>query len=410
MKRFCLLVLSIILLFSLTVSVSAVEYDGPARTSRYCSQAPMNTERELFSVIERSGLNAALTRSMAAYILAGISGIHEGSYYSQAVTDVNPELYYASAVFWAADNNLFSLENGAFRPDQAVSREDLAYAIKQCLACTGRTLPAVNVRYQFNDGGLMNYQKREASALVQQGGVMIENGDGLFCPYETVTVTEAESIFLRLLGGMRMLFSDLPVSTVPESEPVDDSWFEDACFIGHSQVVGFKRYANIKMDYFAVEGFDAQNVLDFPYFPGHNGRDAPLKKVLSIFQYKKVYIMLGINDASDKKDRVERFMTPMRKILDLVRELQPDATIYIISLTPVGRATPNLILYNRENTIFYSQMLKDLSREYRTEYLDVFRLLCDSEGYFKEGYSGDGIHLQAKYYPLFADFLRTHTC
>ena len=135
-----------------------------------------------------------------------------------------------------------------------------------------------------------------------------------------------------------------------------------------------------------------------------------LKKVLSIFQYKKVYIMLGINDASDKKDRVERFMTPMRKILDLVRELQPDATIYIISLTPVGRATPNLILYNRENTIFYSQMLKDLSREYGTEYLDVFRLLCDSEGYFKEGYSGDGIHLQAKYYPLFADFLRTHTC
>ena len=103
-------------------------------------------------------------------------------------------------------------------------------------------------------------------------------------------------------------------------------------------------------------------------------------------------------------------MTPMRKILDLVRELQPDATIYIISLTPVGRATPNLILYNRENTIFYSQMLKDLSREYGTEYLDVFRLLCDSEGYFKEGYSGDGIHLQAKYYPLFADFLRTHTC
>ena len=409
MKRFVLLTLSVVLLFSLNFSVSAVEYDGPARTSRYCSEAPMNSYRELFAAIERGGLNAVLNRSMAAFILAGISGIHEGSYFSQSVTDVNPELYYASAVFWAADNSLFSLENGAFRPDQGVSREDLAYAIKQCLTGTGYALPAINDRYQFNDGGLMNYPKREAAAFVQQGGVMIENGDGLFCPYETVTVAEAEGIFLRMLGGMRMLFADLPVSTVPESEPVDDSWFEDACFIGHSQVVGFKKYSNIKMDYFAVEGFDAQNVLDFPYFPGHNGRDAPLKKVLSIFQYSKVYIMLGINDASDKKDRVERFMTPMRKILDLVRELQPNAKIYIISLTPVGRATPNLILYNRENTIFYSQMLKDLSREYGTEYLDVFRLLSDSEGYYKEGYSGDGIHLQAKYYPLFADYLRTHT-
>ena len=206
-----------------------------------------------------------------------------------------------------------------------------------------------------------------------------------------------------------MLFPEMPVSTVPESEPVGDDWFADACFIGHSQVVGFKKYSGITMDYFAVEGFDAWDTLNFPYFRGHNGRDAPLKKVLSIYQYSKVYIMLGINDASNKKDRVEQFMVPMRQILDLVRQLQPDAKIYILSLTPVGRTTPNLILYNRDTTIFYSQMLKDLSREYGTEYLDVFRVLSDSEGYFKEGYSGDGIHILPKYYPVLVDYLRTHT-
>ena len=67
------------------------------------------------------------------------------------------------------------------------------------------------------------------------------------------------------------------------------------------------------------------------------------------------------------------------------------------------------IRYNPENTIFYSQMLKDLAREYGTEYLDVFRILCDSEGYFKEGYSGDGIHIKPKIYPVFVDYLKTHT-
>ena len=409
MKRSVTLLLSILLLFSTAFSVSAVEYDGPARTSRYCAQASVAGYRELFAGIERDGLNVSLSRAKAAWVLAGAAGIKEGSYASNAVTDINPQLPYASAVFWAAENGLFALDNGAFRPDESVSREDLALAVKQFLASTGYSLPEINERYGFNDGGLMNYQKREAAALVQQGGVMIENGDGLFCPYEAVSVAEAESIFLRLFGGMRMLFPELPVSTVIESEPVDDSWFEDACFIGHSQVVGFKKYSNINMDYFAVEGFDAWDTLNFPYFRGHNGRDAPLKKVLSIYSYSKVYIMLGINDASNKKDRVEQFMTPMRQILDLVRELQPDAKIYILSLTPVGRSTPNLILYNRDTTIFYSQMLKDLSREYGTEYLDVFRVLSDSEGYFKEGYSGDGIHIQPKYYHVLVDYLRTHT-
>ncbi len=409
MKRIIPFVLVIIFTLSFVPSVSAVEYDGAARTSRYCGQASMSDYRELFSYIEQGGLNRPLDRAMASYILAGLAGVEPFSYSSAAVTDVNPELPYASAASWAAENGLFPADGGYFNPGMAVSREDLSYAMEQWLTVTGKCLPEINERYGFFDGGLMNHAKREASAVMQCGGVMLENGDGLFCPYETVSIAEAEKIFLRFIGGIRESFIDLPVSTVEESEPVDDSFFADACFIGHSQVVGMKRYSNIAMDYFAVEGFDAPAVLDFPYFPGHDGHDAPLKRVLTLYPYKKVYIMLGINDVSEKKDRVERFMNPMRRILDLVRELQPDAKIYILSLTPVGRSTPNLILYNRENTIFYSQMLKDLSREYGTEYLDVFRILSDSEGYFKEGYSGDGIHILPKYYTVFVDYLRTHT-
>ena len=76
----------------------------------------------------------------------------------------------------------------------------------------------------------------------------------------------------------------------------------------------------------------------------------------------------------------------------------------------MGRETPLNKAYNPENTTLYSQAIKDLSREYNTEYLDVFRLLADNEGYFQDIYNaGDGIHIKPKEYPVIEDFLRCHT-
>ena len=68
------------------------------------------------------------------------------------------------------------------------------------------------------------------------------------------------------------------------------------------------------------------------------------------------------------------------------------------------------IAYNPANTALYSQAIKDLAREYGTEYLDVFRPLADSEGYFLDVYNaGDGIHIKPKEYPVIEDFLRCNT-
>ena len=107
---------------------------------------------------------------------------------------------------------------------------------------------------------------------------------------------------------------------------------------------------------------------------------------------------------------MERFLPYMRQILDMVKKTQPDADIYILSLVPVGRLTPDNISYNPENVTVYNQALKALSREYGTEYLDMFRLLSDPEGYYQPQYdAGDGIHIQALQYGVLKDFLKCHT-
>ena len=120
--------------------------------------------------------------------------------------------------------------------------------------------------------------------------------------------------------------------------------------------------------------------------------------------------MLGINDCTSKEDQLEKFLTPMKQIIELVQETQPDAEIYLISLAPIGRITPNNICYTQENVILFTQAVKALSREYNTEYLDVFRLMSDETGYFKNEYNaGDGIHIDAHHYDEILEYIRCHT-
>ena len=140
-----------------------------------------------------------------------------------------------------------------------------------------------------------------------------------------------------------------------------------------------------------------------------SGRMGTLKNALSMASYGKVYIMLGVNDF-EKRGREDEFIGPMRQLLELVKASQPDARIYLVSVAPVGRETKNNLLYNPENVIYYSQMIKDLSREFGTEYLDIFRYLADDDGYLREEINaGDGIHFKAKRYDVVKSFFKCNT-
>ena len=84
----------------------------------------------------------------------------------------------------------------------------------------------------------------------------------------------------------------------PEGEAVDDSWFEDAVFLGDSRTEGLQLYSGITTGTFFWEwGMSVFKVDD----TGHrkvvvNGEKMTLMEALSTGTWNKVYIMLGIND------------------------------------------------------------------------------------------------------------------
>jgi len=417
MKRLIPFLLCTALLLALPSSARAEGDDRPdwsIRTSVHGPCASMAVYRDLFAEAEQFGADAPLTRAMTAVILARHAGAGEAAA-SSRYSDVPAGSWYAFAADWCGGSDILPAAiDGLFHGDEAMTRESLCQTLRNYLACMEQELVTINAWYSFLDAGTMSRDGRQAAALMQEAGVLIEEHDGFFYPSRQVTVAEAETVFLRFFAALRQdRFQGMPVSTVVESAPVDDAWFGNACFIGHSQVVGMSRYFSMtNAGYYCAVGFKAQDMLDFAYFQGPNKRYGTLDKIFHNYEgtYKKIYIMLGINDCNSKEGREEKFLTPMRELLDLIRETQPDATIYLLSLAPVGRETPMNTSYNPENVMYYCQMLKSLSREYDTEYLDIFRLMADGEGYIRDEFNdGDGIHIKAKQYPVLEEYIRCHT-
>ena len=411
MKRLICFILCFIFILGAVPARAANDIFAAPMTSRLCPAASMAQNRAAFVPIERGGLAAPLTRAMAAEILYAIDPTPDIHPMSRTFTDVSTDAAYAAAASWAAVNGILSDTDGNFSPDQSLSREQLALALSAYLDYADMVLPQINESVYFYDTETMTPAGKIAAGDMQRGGVMAEASDGNFYPGVTVSVAQAETIILRLMGSMRRRFMELPVATVSESDPVDNSWFEDVCFIGHSQVVAMAMYFDFTgTDYLAEVGFKAPDMLVHKGFHLSTGRAGSLRRLLEYKSYGKVYVMLGINDVSDRKNRIEEFKTPMRQILDLVKQTQPDAKLYLISLAPVGRSASYKVIYNPEVTMLYSQAVKDLSREYDAEYVDFYRLLCDEEGYMHDEYSvNDGIHIVPKAYDMIEEFLKTHT-
>ena len=397
MKRFLSFLLIILLLFGLSVSALA------AGTSRYCAPASYREWQEVLSRLPQD--DAHLTRGECAELLyLGLAAPGEAS--PSELPDASRD--------WSRENDLFPMDYDEFTPEEEITREELSLAISRALTAAGRSVPLINAQAILMDGGNITGFCCNSVVQLQRAGIIIEDGERYIFPTATVPHKEAMDIFLRLFGSLSApdgLFRRLPVSTVPESSAVDESWFDDVCFIGHSQVVGMEKHFQLNSaDYYAVIGHTARGVVDYDEYPLPNGGLGTLDQALHQKAYGKVYIMLGINDCNDREDRIEEFLKPMRQIMDLVTETQPEARIYLLSLAPVGSWTMNNAFYNPENTVLYSQAVKDLSREYQTEYLDLFRLMADENGYMQDIFNaGDGIHIVSEQYGAIRDFIMTHT-
>ncbi len=350
-------------------------------------------------------------------------------------TDVPDTSYYCSYVQWAFSSGIaVATGDGIFSPERDITREEICSMLFNYAAYKNYQLNPTLPEASFTDSPSIKPTYAPAVSALQRVGVINGYMDGSFRSGGSATRAEVSAMLMRFIGAIgykKAVESSTDANgsyifgtEVPQKAAVGDDYFSDACFIGHSLVCGMQSNFNLpNSDFYARNGATAR------YFLGQNDFKLPtthvdesgntvndtgtLEQALSQKSYGKVYIMLGINEIAPTETSRQYFYNSMNNIISLVRRTQPNAVVYIMSLTPVSqKCSESHKSENRDTIIDFNIVLKKLCRDTNSYYLNVFDFFCDSNGFFPVGMhksDWDGIHLLASEYASIKPYLLSHT-
>ena len=115
--------------------------------------------------------------------------------------DVPDGKYYSDAVAWAAGNGIASgTEDGLFRPEDAVTREQLAAILYLYADFAEIGLPEIVNYARFTDNSEISGWAMEAVVSLVRAGVICGRSDGAFDPAGAATRAEFAAVLTRFLA------------------------------------------------------------------------------------------------------------------------------------------------------------------------------------------------------------------
>lgn len=186
------------------------------------------------------------------------------------------------------------------------------------------------------------------------------------------------------------------------------SYFNDAAFLGDSRTLGISDYAGLdEADFYCDSGMTIFKLLDEGVTYQKTGDKVDLTEVLQKKQYGKIYIMLGMNELG--YGDTEFYLDRYRQVLQKIREWQPDAIIYIMANLHISREKNNSETeFNNININDKNAASASLADGMSVFYLDANPLFTDEDGFLSAELTFDGVHLYAKHYDVWREFLLEH--
>lgn len=191
-----------------------------------------------------------------------------------------------------------------------------------------------------------------------------------------------------------------------EFTEVDDDYFTDALFIGDSRTVGLSEYCeplDTRATFYAKISLTIFDVFKKEFIKTDEGKIG-LEEALTQNQYGKIYIMLGLNEIGTGDS--EYFKNAYAEVIDKIRELQPDAIIYIQGIMHVTAHKSDVDKnFNNEKINVRNAAISELADNKTVFYIDMNEAVDDEDGNLEEGLSFDDIHLKASSYERWYEFL-----
>lgn len=202
---------------------------------------------------------------------------------------------------------------------------------------------------------------------------------------------------------------EMPWTPVQESEPVDDSYFDDVAFVGDSRTDGFRLYSGLgRGTYFCVTGETVASATDMENWKTEDGRKISLADAVAAADCGKIYLMLGINELG--WNGTDIFRSHAENLLRRLQADHPDAEIVVQSLLPVSAEQDAKGSYVNNQRIFaYNQVWMELAEETGCDYVNIAEAVTGEDGCLPAEMSFDGVHLNRAGCHAWLDYLRTHS-
>lgn len=197
----------------------------------------------------------------------------------------------------------------------------------------------------------------------------------------------------------------------PESAAVEDSWFEDAVFVGDSRTDGLRLFGGISgasfIEHTGITVFEVSTRKVIKV----SGKSYTVLDALELKQYGKVFLMLGVNELGYGNN--DGFKNAYAGLVDSIRAIQPNAVVYLQNLPPINpeKAKANNTPYyvTNEKIAEYNAIIAQVAAEKKAVLVDVAAALSDENGILPKDGTGDGVHFSKDYYSKWHSYLNSHT-
>jgi hypothetical protein len=187
---------------------------------------------------------------------------------------------------------------------------------------------------------------------------------------------------------------------------VDDSYFDDACFIGDSRTVGISKYADIDNATFLC----ATSLTIFDYEKPkitYNGQKTSIREVLEENHFGKIYLMFGINECSSAS--AERYFEKYANTVNDIRLLQPGTIVFTEgSLLVTASSSDESPKITNDNISLRNYYVSLLENKQDIFYIDINESSLCEDGALIPDFTWDQVHIKAQYYPIWKQFLLEH--
>lgn len=196
---------------------------------------------------------------------------------------------------------------------------------------------------------------------------------------------------------------------VPETAKVEDTYFDNAVFLGDSRTEGLLLYSGLKTGHFyTAVGATVESVFSKKSYQAESGEKITLLDAVSAQECDKIYIMLGINELGWPK--TQTFHNQYSKLIDQVRADHPEAKIALQSIPPVSAKQDAKNTYvNNQRILTYNEIIRTLAEEKECYFLDVASCLTGEDGKLPVKQTTDGVHFNKTGCRTWLGYLRTHS-